>query len=127
VQQLVNDYIKGSLDDCQPYEVNGSFVRSILAFGEIPHVGCDHVLIPANTSLPPHLHQHCTSHLLITSGQGYAQIGEQHLNVKKGDIIYIPPGVPHSFSTASESMEFIAIQSPPILDDKGNADYISVS
>lgn len=127
MQKLINDYIKNSLDDCQPYEVNGSFVRSILTFGEIPNVGCDHVLIPANTSLPPHLHQRCTSYLLITSGKGYAKVGEQHLNVKKGDIIYIPQGVSHSLSTESESMEFIAIQSPPILDENGNADYISVS
>ncbi|BBD70634.1 hypothetical protein NIES4072_70010 [Nostoc commune NIES-4072] len=115
---------EGKLDDIHPYEVNGSFIRSFLPPGEIPHVGCDHVFMPANTSLPPHLHQRSKTYLLVTSGRGYGIIGDQHISIKKGDIICIEPQVVHSFSTESESIEFISIQSPPISDENGNVDYV---
>jgi mannose-6-phosphate isomerase-like protein (cupin superfamily) len=121
------DQIKKSLDDCKPYVVNGVSVRSVVTASDIPGVGCDHVFIPAHLLLAPHLHENSETYILISSGKGRAKIGDRDIDVQKGDIIHIPGGVYHSFYTQDESMELISIQSPPILDDDGHADYIWMS
>lgn len=44
---------------------------------------------------------YCYAFHLIEAGKGIVTIADQAFPVKKGDLLYIPPGLPHSFYTDS--------------------------
>lgn len=57
------------------------------------------------------LHTNSVEHeQYILNGQAKVQIGDQFLNVKKNDIIYIPKGVEHNYATiGDETFEFLCM------------------
>lgn len=61
------------------------------------------------------LHKHIahTEHVCILEGEGEMQVGLNRLNVKKGDIIFIPKNTPHSLKVNSVApVKVLSVQSP---------------
>ena len=54
--------------------------------------------------------------LLILDGSGTVLVGESSLRVSKGARVLIGKGVFHGVRTEGQSLTFLSIQSPPILD-----------
>src|SRR5262249_16334073 len=61
-------------------------------------------------------HNEAETVLLILDGSGTVLVGESSLRVSKGARVLISKGVFHGIRTEAESLTFLSVQSPPILD-----------
>jgi quercetin dioxygenase-like cupin family protein len=84
-----------------------SYPPQLRAFGQEAHVlvsseqtgGAFCVLrffIPPGNVTPPHLHRATDETFLIESGEIEINRGEELLRGRKGDVIYLPKGIPHA-------------------------------
>jgi quercetin dioxygenase-like cupin family protein len=61
----------------------------------------------------PHLHKVHDATVTMLRGEGYLILGKKRINLKAGDIVHIPRGVPHYFvNTASQPTVALAVYSP---------------
>lgn len=90
-----------------------------------------HILLPAGkfdsrnllivwTVLAPRGQQRGHSHVgseqayIFIRGTGRMQVGDEKRFVTQGEMVYVPPGVPHSFAnTGEEDLVYISAASPP--------------
>lgn len=79
-------------------------------------VAADLVSIAPGQASEVHRHNEAETVLLILDGSGTVLVGESSLNVSKGARILIGKGVFHGVRTGGESLTFLSVQSPPILD-----------
>lgn len=59
-----------------------------------------------------HKHAEHSETVHILKGKGSMQLGDQNLEIRKGDIIFIPEGTPHSVKVKGRTMKVISIQAP---------------
>ena len=79
-------------------------------------VAADLVSIAPERASEVHRHNEAETVLLILDGSGSVLVGESSLRVTKGARVLIGKGVFHGVRTEGESMTFLSVQSPPILD-----------
>jgi quercetin dioxygenase-like cupin family protein len=61
----------------------------------------------------PHLHKLHDATVTMLRGQGYLILAKNRINLKAGDIVHIPRGVPHYYvNTAGEPTVALAVYSP---------------
>lgn len=61
----------------------------------------------------PHKHLTHAEHVLILEGTGEMKLGSRTVPVKKGSIIYIPPGTIHSLRvTSKKPVKVLSVQAP---------------
>ncbi len=72
-----------------------------------------------------HFHQNSDAYFIITFGRAIFLSDHQKKEIKKGDRIIVPRGMPHGFTVEEGNIfEFISFQSPPIHDkDSGEEDF----
>lgn len=60
------------------------------------------------------LHKHAahTEQVVVLAGKGLMRTGEEVRQIKKGDIIYIPQGTPHSVKVTGGVLKVLSVQSP---------------
>lgn len=61
------------------------------------------------------LHKHAThaEHVEVLDGEGTMTLGEQTFKVKKGTLIFIPAGMPHSLVvTSKKPVKVLSVQAP---------------
>ncbi|MCC7301089.1 MAG: cupin domain-containing protein [Bacteroidia bacterium] len=61
------------------------------------------------------LHAHAThaEHVLVLEGEGEMVLGEKIIKVKKGSLVFIPSGVPHSLRvTSGKPVKVLSVQAP---------------
>lgn len=54
------------------------------------------VEVNAGQDSPAHMHPNCEEHLYVLSGSCRHRVGDHSVVMKKGDLLRIPTGVPHS-------------------------------
>ena len=59
-----------------------------------------------------HRHDVHTEHVYVLAGKGEMRVGEEQIDVRKGDIIAIPKGTPHSVQVRGKTMKVLSVQSP---------------
>ncbi|MEW6468814.1 MAG: cupin domain-containing protein [Bacteroidota bacterium] len=60
-----------------------------------------------------HKHAEHTENVIILDGEGEMTLGDKKFMVKKGDMIFIPKGTPHSLVVTSPgAVKVLSIQSP---------------
>ncbi|MCH2234140.1 MAG: cupin domain-containing protein [Crocinitomicaceae bacterium] len=60
-----------------------------------------------------HKHTYHTESLVVIQGKGDMQLGEEIIEVKKGDFFTIPENTPHGVTvTSSKPMKVLSMQSP---------------
>jgi mannose-6-phosphate isomerase-like protein (cupin superfamily) len=79
-------------------------------------VAADLVSIAPGLASEVHRHNEAETVLLILDGSGTVLVGESSLRVSKGARVLIGKGVFHGVRTEGESLTFLSVQSPPILD-----------
>lgn len=61
----------------------------------------------------PHLHKLHDATVTMMRGQGYLILGQKRIDLKTGDVIHIPRGVPHYYvNTASNPTVALAVYAP---------------
>jgi mannose-6-phosphate isomerase-like protein (cupin superfamily) len=69
------------------------------------------ISIPAEVKR--HYHAFHTENVLIIEGEGFMTLGETSFFVKKGDLIVIPKGTPHSVKNSGlKPLKVISVQAP---------------
>ena len=81
-------------------------------------VAADLVSIGPGRASEVHRHNEAETVLLILDGSGTVLVGESSLRVSQGARVIIGKGVFHGVRTDGESLTFLSIQSPPILDKR---------
>lgn len=70
-------------------------------------------LIWVKKNVALHLHQHHSENVIILEGAAQVRVGEDTLQIKSGDHLFLPKGTPHAvWVTSSEPLKAISIQSP---------------
>ncbi len=83
------------------------------------------VKIKVDGMYPQHIHKNSDAVFIIISGKGLLLTGNDTLEIKAGDKIEIPRGMPHGFKlSGGEELEFLSVQSPPIKNSEtGEEDF----
>jgi quercetin dioxygenase-like cupin family protein len=79
-------------------------------------VAADLVVVAPGRASEVHRHNEAETVLLILGGSGTVLVGESRLRVTKGARVLIRKGIFHGVRTEGESLTFLSVQSPPILD-----------
>jgi len=85
-------------------------VRQILIGPEIgPNFAMRRFIIEPGGFMP--LHTNTVEHeQFVLAGQASVKIGDENYDVKEGDVVFIPAGIPHNYTTISETaFEFLCI------------------
>ncbi len=60
-----------------------------------------------------HKHLKHSEHVMVLEGEGIMKLGDKIVNIKKGDIVFIPKNTVHSVKTTSKiPLKVISIQTP---------------
>ena len=105
--------------------------RTFAGFELVDHLGNSSVereitLVRAQEgSYPQHVHQSSDAKFFIIEGSAIFLSGDERRDIKSGDVIDIPRGMPHGFEIAAgETLQFVSIQSPPIRNsESGKEDF----
>lgn len=62
--------------------------------------------------VPAHYHAAHSETVLVLRGRGEMLLGEQRLPIRKGDLIFIPQGTPHSVTVKGRMLQVLSSQSP---------------
>lgn len=80
-------------------------------------VAADLVTIGPHSTSEVHRHNRAETVIYILRGRGMALVGDAWHEVQAGDRVLIGAGVFHGFATDEHAIDFISVQSPPILDE----------
>jgi quercetin dioxygenase-like cupin family protein len=70
-------------------------------------------VITIKKSVKKHLHKEHSETIYVLEGEGKMLLGEQIIQLKKGDYIFIPKNTPHKVDvTSSFPLKVLSIQSP---------------
>ncbi len=60
-----------------------------------------------------HKHLHHSEHVVVLEGSGSMNLGGKQLEIKKGDVIFIPKNTPHSVKiSGNQPLKVLSIQAP---------------
>jgi mannose-6-phosphate isomerase-like protein (cupin superfamily) len=62
--------------------------------------------------VPLHKHANHSESVVILAGRAKMQLGDQQMQVRKGDIIFIPQGTPHAVTVSKGVLKVLSIQAP---------------
>lgn len=102
--------------------VNKSDVKTYIApngLGEVNHLierKCEHymgtLIVKEGMKVPAHTHPKSDEYLYMVKGKGKLIMGEKEYQVKKGDAIFIPKGILHSYENQDKHSEFVQVYTP---------------
>jgi quercetin dioxygenase-like cupin family protein len=84
-------------------------IQVLISAREGPHFAMRRFVIQPGGGMP--LHTNTLEHeQYVLGGQARVQIGEEVHFVKQGDVVFIPEGVPHSYTNnGKENFEFLCM------------------
>lgn len=96
------------MDELDSYEIaTGLFFRPVFA----ANVSLNFVTFPPNSGFPTHVHPE-EQISIVREGEMEFTVGDQTKMVRPGDVVYMPPNVPHSGQTLETSCRLIDIFAP---------------
>ncbi len=78
-------------------------------------VAVDLVSVAPHQTSESHRHNKSDTILLIMGGKGKVRVADTLFDVESGDRIHIPPKAFHQVITSDSMIEFMSVQTPPIL------------
>lgn len=74
---------------------------------------CSSFVIVVKKEVKAHKHLYHSEHVIVLDGKGKMKLGDEYLELKKGDMVFIPKNTPHSvISTGKTPLKVISIQAP---------------
>jgi quercetin dioxygenase-like cupin family protein len=101
-----------SMNDIERIKVEAgekTYRQVLISADEAPNFAMRRFIIEQGGSMP--LHKNSVEHeQLVLAGRAKVQIGNEIIEVKKDDVVFIPAGLEHSYTTiGEENFEFICI------------------
>ena len=111
--------MSGPLRGAPPVERFGVFdVRQVTRGTPLESwVAADLVNIAPHSTSEVHRHNRSETVLYIVAGAGRVLVGEEWFDVHAGDRVLIGKGTFHGLATGATALDFLSVQSPPILDE----------
>eukprot|EP00475_Leptophrys_vorax_P027145 TRINITY_DN386_c0_g1_i1.p1 TRINITY_DN386_c0_g1~~TRINITY_DN386_c0_g1_i1.p1 ORF type:complete len:153 (-),score=36.83 TRINITY_DN386_c0_g1_i1:432-860(-) len=63
--------------------------------------------VPMGSAIPPHIHEHKDEVIVMIKGSGRARVGEQTMDMKVGDVMFIPRGTEHTLVNLADKGQFV--------------------
>lgn len=105
-----------SLDQAPAFRtLDGSEIRELLAYRNscLRNQSLAEARVPVGGSTLPHYHPRAEEIYFITHGQGRLRLGNEEREVRPGDAIAIPPGVPHQlWNTGEDTLHLLCCCAP---------------
>lgn len=105
-----------NLEDPQPFvTLDGSEIRELLAHrnSALRNQSLAEARVPVGGSTQAHYHRRAEEIYFITQGRGHVRVGTEEREVRVGDAIGIPPGVPHKlWNTGHEPLKLLCCCAP---------------
>lgn len=74
---------------------------------------CSSFCIMIRKEVKLHKHLHHSEHIVVQEGEALMTLGEKQIQIKKGDVVFIPENTYHSVTVTSKTpLKVISIQSP---------------
>jgi uncharacterized cupin superfamily protein len=89
------------------------------------------VLAPGKRGCPYHFHYAQEEMFIVLEGEGTLRVAGEHLAVKAGDVVFIPPGpeYPHQFINTSDApLKYLSIStkdSPEVVEYPDSGKYLA--
>lgn len=100
-------------EDREYFFDEGCFINELLNTEQDAAVSIARAKVQVGETTRWHRLQGITERYLIVSGQGTANIGDEDIELKAGDVVVIPAGVRQRITNSGEDMlEFLAICTP---------------
>jgi len=111
--------MSGRLRGAPPVERYGVFDRQQRTRGTKleSQVAVDMVTIEPHSASEVHRHDRSEPVSCILAGEARALVGDEWRDVRRGDRVLAGKGAFHGFATGDQALEFLSVQSPPILDE----------
>ena len=110
-----------SLESAEPFITkDGSEIRELagLPTGNSVNQSLAQATVPAGSATEAHFHRVTEEIYFFTGGAGRMILGEQESQVREGDCVVIPPGLPHQLiNEADEPLVLLCCCSPPYSHD----------
>lgn len=85
-------------------------IRSLALYSDS---ACSSFLLEIDRTVKPHLHRNHTEHVVVLSGKGTMKLGDNRLEIKAGDVIFIPKSTVHSVEVVGAiPLKVLSIQAP---------------
>ena len=108
-----------SLDDVPKEKIaagTGTYKQVLIAPGEGPHFAMRRFIIEPGGSMPRHTNT-VEHEQLVLGGEAEIGIANKVFRVKKGNVVFIPAGVPHWYKTVGDQpFEFLCMV--PNMEDR---------
>ena len=101
-----------NLSDIPSFGFKGMKAKALVTEKETDRMSAYDIVFPPRLSIPPSYHKVAYEIIVIQGGRGTAHMNGKDVAVKAGDVLYIPPGVWHSFSTGKKSLKILAFLTP---------------
>ena len=75
-------------------------------------------VLDANSEKPAVIHKEHKQLSFITNGNGYAQVGDEVYEVKRGSLLLFPENTVHSFLCIKGEMKLLHLHTPRIYGDE---------
>jgi mannose-6-phosphate isomerase-like protein (cupin superfamily) len=74
--------------------------------------------VPPRSETREHLHRTSEEIYCFVAGEGRMRLGDEESEVNAGDVVVIPPGLPHKlWNTGAKELVLLCCCSPPYSDD----------
>jgi mannose-6-phosphate isomerase-like protein (cupin superfamily) len=115
--------IKTDYEKITAYQTkDGSIIRELLhpdVHGMEISMSLAEAIVPAGEATLRHLHEAIDEIYHITSGKGLLTLGEESVEIRSGDTIYIPCETPHQVkNTGYVPLKILCICVPPYTHEK---------
>jgi len=109
------------LEDLEPFTtLDGSTIREIAGPAWTParNQSLAEATVPVGGRTVPHYHRVTEELYFFTAGSGRMTLGDEERDVRAGDCVVIPPGLPHQLINESgEPLVLLCCCSPPYSHD----------
>lgn len=98
-------------------ELGGLVSRVLLQKGDLPGVGLTAMWVDVAPGARQRLHEHDAEQIyVVLEGRGRMRVGDEDLEVERGDLVYIPPGAAHGIENASGGPLVCVSAATPTMD-----------
>ncbi|HET7773431.1 MAG TPA: GNAT family N-acetyltransferase [Burkholderiaceae bacterium] len=82
--------------------------------------------VPAGAAERPHVHHRAEQFFYILQGAARMALPARHVDLRAGEGLHVPAGVPHQFMNVGDSdVHFLVISTPPTAGDRSNLESLA--
>jgi quercetin dioxygenase-like cupin family protein len=111
-------FTKRTRQDLPLEEMHGLSIRSLFRPEEADQLSMRWIQVGPGRVVPPSRHLVAREVLYVLDGEAEFTVGGVTETCRAGDFLNVAPGTVHSMRTRDSAVTFLAVQSPPVENDR---------